>query len=61
LNAWLGGYQNMLKRMTVGNFNWFLHTMLFLHTERVIKRQVEQQKKDETGEVDSDSEDEIED
>jgi len=51
----------MLKRMTVGNFNWFLHTMLFLHTERVIKRQVEQQKKDETGEVDSDSEDEIED
>ena len=51
----------MLKRMTVGNFNWFLHTMLFLHTERVIQRQVEQQKKDEADEVDSDSEDETED
>jgi hypothetical protein len=52
----------MLKRMTVGNFNWFLHTMLFLHTERVIKRQVEKQKKnDRADEVDDDSEDEIED
>jgi hypothetical protein len=36
--------------------------MLFLHTERVIKRQIEQQKKkDEADEVDSDSEDETED
>jgi hypothetical protein len=52
----------MLKRMTVGNFNWFLHTMLFLHTERVIKRQVEQQqKKDEADKDDSDSDDETED
>ncbi|EDR13461.1 uncharacterized protein LACBIDRAFT_322419 [Laccaria bicolor S238N-H82] len=32
LNAWLGGYQSILKRMTPGNFNWFLHTMLFYHT-----------------------------
>ena len=24
--------------MTISNFNWFLHTMLFLHTKRVIQR-----------------------
>ena len=23
--------------MTVYNFNWFLHVMLFIHTQRVIK------------------------
>jgi hypothetical protein len=25
--------------MTQGNFNWFLHTMLFYHTQHVIDRQ----------------------
>ena len=25
--------------MTPGNFNWFLHTMLFYHTLRVIQKQ----------------------
>jgi len=25
--------------MTGGNFNWFLHTMLFYHTQQVIKKQ----------------------
>jgi hypothetical protein len=24
--------ENVLKRMTQGNFNWFLHAMLFYHT-----------------------------
>ncbi|KDR80482.1 hypothetical protein GALMADRAFT_62174 [Galerina marginata CBS 339.88] len=32
LNAWLAGFQSILKRMTPGNFNWFLHAMLFYHT-----------------------------
>jgi hypothetical protein len=27
--------------MAPGNFNWFLHSLLFLHTERVIKIQRE--------------------
>ena len=40
LNAWLGGYQSILKRMTPGNFNWFLHTMLFYHTKYVIRKQM---------------------
>jgi hypothetical protein len=25
--------------MSVDNFNWFLHVMFFLHTEKVIQRQ----------------------
>jgi hypothetical protein len=25
--------------MTIYNFNWFLHAMLFIHTQRVIKKQ----------------------
>ena len=39
LNAYIGGFEAILKRMTIGNFNWFLHTMLFVHTERVIQKQ----------------------
>ena len=39
LNAWLGGFEAILKRMTPGNFNWFLHTMLYYHTVHTIKRQ----------------------
>ena len=39
LNAWLGGFEPIVKRMTPGNFNWFLHTMLFYHTQRVIQSQ----------------------
>ena len=27
--------------MTPGNFNWFLHTMLFYHTKYVIQKRVE--------------------
>ncbi|KAF8226981.1 hypothetical protein L208DRAFT_1162026, partial [Tricholoma matsutake] len=36
LNAWLGGFESILKRMTPSNFNWFLHVMLFLHTRLLI-------------------------
>jgi len=39
LNAWLGGFETILKRMTVYKFNWFLHAMLFIHTQQVIKKQ----------------------
>jgi hypothetical protein len=39
LNSWLGGYESILKRMTPGNFDWFLHSMLFYHTKHVLKRQ----------------------
>ena len=39
LNASLGGFESILKRMTPGNFNWFLHVMLFLHTRLLIEIQ----------------------
>ena len=39
LNAWLGGFEQILKRMTARNFNWFLHTMLSYHTLHVIHKQ----------------------
>src|SRR6202050_3012813 len=39
LNAWIGGFQPVLNRMTPNNFNWFLHSLLFIHTQRVIKAQ----------------------
>jgi hypothetical protein len=39
LNAWLGGFEQILKRMTSWNFDWFLHTMLFYHTMQVLKKQ----------------------
>jgi hypothetical protein len=42
--------------MTVDNFNWFLHYLLFLHTQQVIKKQREKAKKNE--EVDEDEDDE---
>jgi hypothetical protein len=60
LNAWLGGYQTVLNKMTAGNFNWFLHSMLFLHTERVILKQqqkAQNQKEKERTEQESDYED----
>ena len=36
LNAWLGGFESILKRMTVNKFNWFLHVMLFYHVKHVL-------------------------
>ena len=63
LNAWLGGFESILKHMTPGNFNWFLHTMLFYHTKHVLKiqrqkekKQKKQNQKDSTEDEDSDEE-----
>ncbi|KAF8221962.1 hypothetical protein L208DRAFT_1325081 [Tricholoma matsutake] len=56
LNAWLGGYESILKWMTVGNFNWFLHTMLFCHTTFVLQRQARNQKGKNRADSDDDSE-----
>ncbi|KAH6904543.1 hypothetical protein BKA70DRAFT_1226791 [Coprinopsis sp. MPI-PUGE-AT-0042] len=39
LNAWLAGYDSILKQMTVPNFKWFLHSMLFLQTKKVLVKQ----------------------
>ena len=55
LNAWIGGFEFILKKMTPGNFNWFLHTMLFYHTQHVVNKQMT----DERAEEDVESGDEI--
>ncbi|PPQ91311.1 LOW QUALITY PROTEIN: hypothetical protein CVT25_006598 [Psilocybe cyanescens] len=39
LNAWLGGFDSILKRMTSQNYNWFIHTILSYHTRKVLQRQ----------------------
>ena len=38
LNAWLGGFESILKRMTSKNFNWFMHVMLFYHVKHVLAK-----------------------
>jgi hypothetical protein len=54
LNAWLGGFESILKRMKPGNFNWFLHAMLFYHTKHVIIRQKQKTKSQENNEDNED-------
>ena len=59
LNAWLGGFETMLRKMTGGNFNWFLHTMLCLHSQMVIEKQKEKASVDDSSSSsDSESDDE---
>jgi len=45
--------------MTVNNFNWFIHTMVFLHTERVIEKQLNKELRRNQYESDSDEEDNL--
>ena len=56
LNAWLGGFESILKRMTPSNFNWFLHVMLFYHTRLVIEKQ-----RKKNSEIDEEDEEDDED
>jgi hypothetical protein len=54
LNAWLGGFGSILKRMKPGNFNWFLHAMLFCHTKHVLTQQKRKAKSQEINDGDDD-------
>jgi hypothetical protein len=45
LNAWIGGFDTIVKKMNVGNFDWFMHVMLFTHTLVVIEKQMEKRMK----------------
>ena len=55
LNAWLGGFDTILRRMTVGNFNWFLHAMLSYHSKMVMEKQQQRSGGDNTNASDSSS------
>ena len=52
----MGGFQTVLNRMTVSNFDFTMHVLLFLHTQRVIARQ--QGRQEEAGDESEDEEDE---
>jgi hypothetical protein len=58
LNAWLGGFESILKRMKSGNFDWFLHAMLFYHTQHVIEQQRQKEEKLQIDDSEEDEEDE---
>jgi hypothetical protein len=61
LNVCIGGWETILKRMSGGNFDWFLHSMLFVHTDRVLQKQKEKlEKLERDDEDDGDDEDEDE-
>ena len=45
----------ILNRMTPNNFNWLLHSLLFLHTQRVIKAQWDKAKKSEDDDDETDT------
>jgi hypothetical protein len=42
--------------MTPGNFNWFLHTMLFYHTKHVIRKQMMKKQQEEEEDLGLDEE-----
>ncbi|KIJ92377.1 hypothetical protein K443DRAFT_113702, partial [Laccaria amethystina LaAM-08-1] len=56
-NAWLGGFDSILKRMAQGNFDWFLHSMLFYHSQYVMEKQTKRPYMEEEKDVESDFED----
>jgi hypothetical protein len=60
LNAWIGGFDSIVKKMTVGNFDWFIHVMLFLHTQVVIDKQAEKRMRSGNDEEDEEDKDEDE-
>jgi hypothetical protein len=60
LNSWLGGFESILKRMKTGNFDWFLHAMLFYHTQNVIQKQKQKQAPHQIEVNDDDEEEEEE-
>ncbi|KAF8873689.1 hypothetical protein BD779DRAFT_1613661 [Infundibulicybe gibba] len=59
LNSWLGGFESILKRMTPGNFNWFLHVMLFYHTKYVLAKQKAKRDKGTNETINSDDSDDM--
>jgi preprotein translocase subunit SecG len=60
LNAWIGGFESILSKMTAGNFNWFLHVMLFMHTVKVIQRQQEKMMESEEEEEEEQNDTDVE-
>lgn len=58
LNAWIGGFQPILNKMTVYNFDWTLHAMLFLHTQRILLKLDDKYHRENDDPMDVDEEEE---
>ena len=56
LNAWLAGYESILKQMTSKNFNWFIHTTIAHHAKHVLAKVKSMKDDDSTDEESSDGE-----
>jgi hypothetical protein len=56
LNAWLAGYESILKQMTSKIFNWFIHTMIVYHVKHVFTKIASM--KDDDDSADDESSDE---
>ena len=56
LNAWLAGYESILKEMTSQNFNWFIHTMLVYHVNHVLAKMTSMEDDESADEESSDEE-----
>ena len=46
--------------MTINNFNWFLHTLLFLHCQKIMENLKEKERRRELGLESDEEEDEDE-
>ncbi|KIJ92837.1 hypothetical protein K443DRAFT_64210, partial [Laccaria amethystina LaAM-08-1] len=57
LNAWLAGYESILKQMTSKIFNWFIHTMIVYHVKHVFTK-IESMKDDDDSADDESSDEE---
>ena len=57
-NAWIGGFESIVCKMTGSNFNWFLHVMIFMHTLEVLRKQEEKRMMDEDDEHENEAENE---
>ena len=53
LGWWISDYT---QKNGCRKFHWFLHTMLFVHTERIIERQKAKERKQEGMDLDDDDE-----
>ena len=43
----IGRFRPILNGMTIHNFKWLLHVILFMHTQRVIQKQKDKEKMEE--------------
>jgi hypothetical protein len=59
LNSWIGGFQSIPNQIAPNNFKWYLHALLFIHTQQFIKRQMDKVEEEEEEEEEDDNDEGI--